>query len=89
MDVDHELLPEHPIEMLIATKTHPEKGIHNGEPLGFRCLDCGNMDEDVREIIHEEDCELAGETQPTAYADRRLGRLDEWADRSIRADGGE
>jgi len=70
MDVARELLEDHPIEMLRASETSPEKGIHNGECLGFMCLECRNVDEDITEIIHEEDCGLAGQTAPTGYADR-------------------
>lgn len=70
MNVDRELLEDHPIEMLRADETDRSKGIHRGECLGFLCLECRNVDEDVTEIIHEEDCSLAGKTAPTGYADR-------------------
>jgi hypothetical protein len=70
MEVDRELLEDHPIEMLRASETDPDKGIHHGECLGFLCLECRNVDEDITEIIHEEDCSLAGQTAPTGYANR-------------------
>lgn len=74
---------------MIATETSPGKGIYNGETLGFLCLECKNMDEDVGEIIHENDCSLAGATEPTAYEDRLSGPLFDEATQSLRADGGE
>ena len=89
-DITRELLPDHPIAALKATQTDHTVGIHNGEVLGFLCLECKNMDEDVSEIIHEEDCQLAGETAPTAYADRLDGPLPphEAASADFVADGG-
>jgi|GEM_PF-6432355 len=70
MEVSAELLPDHPIAVITADTTHPEWGVHKGEPIGFLCVECKNMDEDVAEIIHEEDCSLAGKSKPTAYANR-------------------
>lgn len=88
MNVERELLPEHPIEALVATETDRTKGIHNGETLAFLCLECGNVDESVAEIVHAEDCQLAGETAPTAYADRLEGPLEEDGKRHrLAADG--
>jgi len=69
-DVDLELLPDHPIDMLRATETDHEAGVVRGECLGYRCRACGAVDEDVAEIIHEEDCPLAGATYPTGYEQR-------------------
>ena len=89
MKVTRELLPDHPIEALKAAETSPERGIHNGEVIAFHCIECGACDEDVREIIHEADCSLAGATKPTAYADRPRGPLRETGGaRPARADGG-
>jgi len=76
MKVSRELLKDHPIEMLRAAETDTNKGIHRGECIGFMCLKCRNVDEDVTEIIHEEDCSLAGETAPTGYADRGVDLND-------------
>jgi len=71
MKVTAELLPEHPILMLRAAETDTTMGIHHGEVLAHRCIECGAADEDVREIIHEGDCDLEGKTAPTAYSNRR------------------
>jgi hypothetical protein len=84
-DITRELLPEHPIAALRATETDHAAGIHNGEILAFRCLECGAADEDVAEIIHEGDCQLVGQTKPTAYADRLSGPL---SPREAATDGG-
>lgn len=89
MDVTTELLPEHPIRMLRATETDSPAGIHNGEILAYRCEECGAADEDVMEIIHDEDCLLAGQTAPTSYADRRRDVASVPGREPVRADGGE
>lgn len=70
-DVTAELLPDHPILKLVSTTTNRTWGIVNGEVLGYRCVECGVADEDVRELIHENGCTLRGETAPHDYADRR------------------
>ncbi len=89
-DVDAELLPDHPIDMLRAAETDQDAGYVRGECLAYLCRECGNVDEDVGEIIHEEDCSLANETYPTGY-DQRLntdqGRVADIEE--LRADGGE
>jgi hypothetical protein len=76
MDVTRELLPEHSIEAMIATENDATKGIHNGETLAYRCLECGVADENAFEMIYEEDCRLQGQTAPTAYDDRQGGAVD-------------
>lgn len=90
MDVDPELLPDHPIDMLTASGTDQAAGYVRGECLGYRCRECGAVDEDVAEVVHEEDCSLAGVTYPTGY-DQRLnddnGRTPTAGE--VRADGGE
>ena len=88
-DVDAELLPDHPIDMLRASETDQAAGYVRGECLSYRCRECGAADEDVAEIIHEEDCSLAGATYPTAYNQRlseggRAAELEE-----LRADSDE
>lgn len=70
-DVTAELLPDHPIAKLVATTTNTEWGIHNGEVVAYRCVECGVADEDVRELVHERGCTLAGETAPHGYEGRR------------------
>lgn len=62
MKVDSEPLPgDIPIETLRASDTCEEAGIHAGELVGFRCLCCDAVDETLRQIIHEEGCDLYGE----------------------------
>jgi len=62
MKVDAEPLPtDLPIETLRALEDCPEGGIHAGELVGFHCQRCGAVDETLRQIIHEDDCPLAGE----------------------------
>ena len=50
----------------------------NGETLAFRCGECGNSDETLVEIRHDEDCSLAGRFGPMAAPGR-----------AARTDGGE
>lgn len=70
MKVTTELLPEHPVQMLRAAETDHSVGLHHGEVIAFRCVECSAVDETLAEIVHDEDCRLAGQTRPTAYADR-------------------
>lgn len=51
--------PAHPITVLRAGETDDPQGIHNGEVIAFVC-ECGNADEDLFEIVHDEACPLAG-----------------------------
>lgn len=55
-----ELQPDHPITIIRMGETDPSAGLHNGEPVGFRCDECGNSDETLSEIVHDELCSLAG-----------------------------
>jgi hypothetical protein len=75
MDVAHELLPDHPIVALKATTTDRTMGIHNGEVMAYRCIECGAADEDVFELVHDEDCKLAGASEPHGYDTRGDGCL--------------
>lgn len=51
--------PAHPITIVKFGKTEGRGGLHDGEVLSFKC-ECGNLDEDVFEIVHDEACPLAG-----------------------------
>jgi hypothetical protein len=51
--------PAHPITIAEFAETEGRGGLHEGEVLAFTCEGCGNSDEDVFEIIHDEVCELA------------------------------
>lgn len=53
-----ELSPDHPITLVKAGETDNSAGVHNGEVLAFQCQ-CGNLDEDVFEVIHDEECGLS------------------------------
>lgn len=50
--------PEHPITVIQAGESAQDCGIHNYDVLGFECA-CGNADEDVFEIVHDDKCGLA------------------------------
>lgn len=53
-----ELDPRHEINIVLAGESHQDIDIHNGETLAFRCH-CGNLDEDIFELVHDSRCELA------------------------------
>jgi len=53
-----ELEADHEIEMIVAAESHQDIDVHNGEVLAFRCR-CGNLDEDLFEVVHDSRCELA------------------------------
>lgn len=88
MNVTPELLPEHPIDRLVASTTDHEAGIHRGEVVAYRCRECGVADEDCMELIHEDGCQLRGRTEPTAYANR-LNDDGTHANNAVATDGGE
>ncbi|GGM64021.1 hypothetical protein J2752_000484 [Halarchaeum rubridurum] len=60
-----ELSPTHTITIVEYGETEGkssetgEVGLHEGETVAFFCS-CGNLDEDVFEIVHDESCQLAG-----------------------------
>jgi len=49
----------HTITVIEFAETEGRGGLHEGEVLGFTC-ECGNADEDLFEVVHDEACELAG-----------------------------
>lgn len=53
-----ELNPEHEINIVYTSASHQDIGIHNDQVIAFRCH-CGNLDEDIFEIVHDSRCELA------------------------------
>jgi len=70
MDVDVEPLPgDIPIEALRAQEPSPQAGIHAGELVGFHCAECGQCDETLRQIVHDPECDLAGEHGRDLYDD--------------------
>jgi len=68
-----ELDPEHEIELVIAGESRPAIGVHNGEVVAFRCR-CGNLDEDLFEVVHDVRCELADDVE--GMTDREEVRVD-------------
>jgi bacterioferritin-associated ferredoxin len=73
-----ELSRDHRIDIIEAAWTDRTDDVHNGESLAFRCGECGNSDETLVEIRHDEDCSLAGRFGPMAAPGR-----------AARTDGGE
>lgn len=55
-----ELDPEHPITIVRYGETEGNGGLCDGQVLSFQCT-CGNLDEDLFEIVHDEACPLAGQ----------------------------
>lgn len=53
-----ELHDDHEIEMIQVARTYPDIEVYNNDVLGYRCH-CGNMDEDLFEVVHDARCELA------------------------------
>lgn len=89
-NVTAELLLEHPILELNSSETNKRLGVVKGEVLGYRCIECGVADEDVFEMVHENGCTLEHETQPTEYADRPTGPIEETdGAKWMATDGGE
>jgi hypothetical protein len=56
-----ELDPTHPITVVEFADTEGRNGLLAGEVLAFHCGECGNADEDLFEIVHDEVCGLAGQ----------------------------
>jgi hypothetical protein len=55
-----ELDPSNPIIVVEFAETEGRGGLHEGEVLAFHCGECGNADETLWEVIHDETCDLAG-----------------------------
>jgi len=74
--------PENPIWVVRAAEADVQDGVYKDDVVAFRCQ-CGNADEDLLEIVHDESCALADE-------DCDLGRTDVDLIQSTRAiaDGG-
>lgn len=56
-----ELEPHHEILLVRAADSDPERDVYRGEPVAFACVECGNSDETLSEIVHDEACSLAGQ----------------------------
>lgn len=55
-----ELSPDHEIVMVRSAETDNSVGVSRGDVILFICAECGNADEDLFEIVHDENCSLAG-----------------------------
>ncbi|WP_459191803.1 hypothetical protein [Halosimplex sp. J119] len=53
----------HPITVVECADTEGRGGLHEGEVLAFQC-ECGNLDEDLFEVVHDERCELSDNPGP-------------------------
>jgi hypothetical protein len=56
-----ELQRENPVWLVVSAETDPEDSVYHGEPVAFRC-ECGNLDDDLLEVVHDERCPLAEES---------------------------
>jgi len=56
-----EFRPDTNIAIVRPAETDPSVGLHNGEALLFMCLECGNADEDLFELVHDIACPMADE----------------------------
>lgn len=54
-------LPSLPVDALVAREVPESAGLYEGEIVGYRCEECGAGDETLMQIIHADDCPLAGE----------------------------
>jgi len=57
-----------PVERMVVASADAE-GIHPGQVVSYRCQECAQADEDRSEIVHQEDCPLAGEHGRSHYDD--------------------
>jgi len=64
-----ELQEENPIWIVVSAETDRGDNVYSDEPVAFRC-ECGNLDDDLFEVVHDEACPLADE-------DCELGRTCE------------
>jgi hypothetical protein len=49
---------DHPVWIVEAAETDPADEVYNGTVVAFKCR-CGNSDDDLFEIVHDEGCPLA------------------------------
>uniref|UniRef100_UPI00143D8322 hypothetical protein n=1 Tax=Halorussus halobius TaxID=1710537 RepID=UPI00143D8322 len=63
-----ELDPDTEFIVIESAETEGRGGLCEGEVLGFVCT-CGNADEDLFEIVHDEACPLAGVHDRVAVGD--------------------
>jgi len=54
-----ELQKENRVWVVRSAETDPEDEVYNGDVVAFQCDHCGNSDESLFEIVHDEACPLA------------------------------
>lgn len=64
--------PEHEIHLIRMGEHDRHRGIYQGDIVGFLCQSCGNADEDLFEVRHDEDCALAGKYEHVTRERPRL-----------------
>ena len=69
-----ELSSEHRLWAIKSAETDHEDDVHNGDIVGFRC-ECGNSDESLFEIVHDETCPLADENCENGQTDPETVRV--------------
>lgn len=62
-------LPDSRVVAMRAASSDPLAGITAGEVLGYYCADCCQCDETLTQIVHGDDCPLAGEHGRAVYGD--------------------
>jgi hypothetical protein len=55
-----ELQANNPVWLVVSDETDRADDVYNGEPVAFRC-ECGNLDDDLLETVHDDGCDLADE----------------------------
>ena len=71
MKVRREKLPGGEIDALVAVETDRDRGIRKGETVGYRCTECEQADETLKQIGHLEDCSVGEAYDPPANDDER------------------
>ena len=71
---------------LVAMETRPMLDIYEGEVLGYWCAQCAQSDETLEQVIHREDCTLAGRHGRRVYGGSLEGVLDTASAGELRPD---
>ena len=69
-----ELQDDHPVTVVKYAETEGRGGLCQDEVVAFIC-NCGNADEDLFELVHDEGCDLAGKHGRDAEPHSREGRV--------------
>jgi len=71
-----EFNPDIPITVIKMAETEGRGRLHKGEVVSFLC-ECGSLDEDLFEVVHDEDCPLAGQHGRSASLHRRARAMSD------------